>query len=126
MGYAGETAERLVRGRAQAMAGGHDDRRRATIHLLQAQAIGSALDLAVLENGDSSDRGSERMRADLYAGLLAAGQTVQAEVAVLLAPHRAGLEVVAAAALAAPGNELSGGRLRGVLTEALGISLATQ
>ena len=122
LGYAGEAAERLVRGRTQAMVGGHADRSRATTHLLQALAIGSLLDLDVLERGESSDRGSERMRADLYATVLREGQAVQAEVEVLLAPHRAGLEAVAAAVLAAPGHELSGERLRSALAEALGLA----
>lgn len=66
-----------------------------------------ARDPGVLEQGDSSDRGSERMRADLYAA-----------VEVLLAPYRRGLQALAAAALAAPGHEMSGKRLGSALIDA--------
>ena len=77
-----------------------------------------ARDPAVLEQDDSFDRGSERMRADLHAGILREGQQIQSAVEVLLAPYRRGLQALAAAALAAPCHEMSGERLGSALIDA--------
>ena len=91
MSYAGTTAEQLVRGATGVSKGSHDDRIQATLLLKNLVNVGAALDVGTLETGENSDRGSERMRADRYAAILGEGQAIQAEVQILLAPHRAGL-----------------------------------
>jgi ATP-dependent Zn protease len=119
MSLAGEAAERLVLGHAQTSVGGTTDRAKATSYLLSLLAIGRPFDPDALERGDNTDRGSERMRADLYAEVMREARAALTEAEVTLAAHRGAIPALAASLLAAPDRSLSGAALHEALQAAL-------
>jgi hypothetical protein len=62
----------------------------------------------VLERGQASDRGSERMRGDLYAAAAEDAARLLTEVIAELTPFRSAIEALADAVLTAEDQTLSG------------------
>jgi len=125
--FAGLVGEELVRGAAHASGGCSDDVAQAT-RLLRgligevagSEAIGP-IHVDGFESGQSSDRGSERMRAHLYDEVTAEARVIRDGVRAVLAPRTAAIEALADRLIAAKDRTLSGSTLTEVLTELLGI-----
>ena len=95
------------------------DQAAATRWLLRARQAVQAYDPDVLETGQDSDRGSERMRSVLHAWVQEESERLLAEVSAELAPHRVAIEALAEALLAADEQTLSGAALDTAIEKAL-------
>ena len=100
-------------------AGSGGDRAKATAWLRRSLEIGLPYDQDVLESGQSSDRGSERMRAALHASIEEAASELLASVVIELAPLRSGIESLAHALLEADDLTLSGADLTAAIEAAM-------
>lgn len=122
MGFAGLVAEELVYGHDEAhAAGGANDIGRATmvVRRLLGDLAGSAelgpVSVDAIEAGIDSDRGSERMRAELWELASAECRRIKAVVEAALTPNLVSIEILADRLVDAPDLTLSGP----ALTEAL-------
>lgn len=123
--YAGLVAEEIVYGLDGVSAGCSQDISQATSHLREfAASLGSEpaigpLALDAIEAGGESDRGTAEMRSALWGALRAESVRALERVRRELGPHRAGIEALADALLAAPDQTLSGAALAAAVELAL-------
>lgn len=116
-GLAGEMA--LYGGPQSVSSGSSVDQAAATRWLVRARQATLPYDPDVLEQGQESDRGSERMRSALHAAVQEESARLLTEVSVELAPLRPAIEALAAALLAADDLTLSGPDLDAAIESAL-------
>ena len=119
MALAGLAAEMLLYGAEGVSSGSSADQAKATGWLLRSREVAMPYDRDVLERGQESDRGSERMRAALHAAVEDDAARLLAEVVAELAPHRSAIESLAEAVLAADDQTLSGVDLTAAIEAAL-------
>jgi len=119
MALAGLAAEMLLYGAEGVSSGSSADQAKATGWLLRSREVAMPYDRDVLERGQESDRGSERMRAALHAAVEDDAARLLAEVVAELAPHRSAIESLAEAVLAADDLTLSGADLTAAIEAAL-------
>jgi len=119
MALAGLAAEMLLYGAEGVSSGSSADQAKATGWLLRSREVAMPYDRDVLERGQESDRGSERMRAALHAAVEDDAARLLAEVVAELAPHRLAIESLAEAVLAADDLTLSGADLTAAIEAAL-------
>ena len=122
---AGLVGEELIRGAEHASSGCSDDVSKATrllrglvADIAASDAVGP-IDVDGLESGQSSDRGSERMRSTLYDEVTAEARVVRDAVRAMLAPRTAAIEALADRLLAARDRTLSGPTLTEALSDLL-------
>ncbi|MHB8397722.1 MAG: hypothetical protein ACYDCI_02135 [Candidatus Limnocylindrales bacterium] len=99
--------------------GAQADRVQATKLLRAIHSTTSPFEPDVLEGGDNTEKGSERMRAAVAADIERAANALYIEVIRDLSMHRVAIERLAEAVLAAPGHTLSGCDLTAAIEEAL-------
>lgn len=124
MGFAGLVAEELLYGHDEVNGGGCESdigRATAVVRRLLGELAGSlelgAISVDVIEAGRSSDRGSERMRADLWDLASSECRRIKGEVEVALRANTAPIEAIADRLVSAADLTLSGPVLTELLTE---------
>jgi cell division protease FtsH len=115
MSLAGEIAERLVLGDSRTTLGAHADKHEATMIALQLVDLSLPYAPAALEQGGSSDRGADAMRAQLHASVAHLSAEQQSATEELLRPRVDGLRAFARLLLASPDQALSGPELTATL-----------
>jgi SpoVK/Ycf46/Vps4 family AAA+-type ATPase len=119
LALAGLAAEMVVGGRDGVTDGASMDRAEATSLLLSLASVTAAVDTGTFEAGQSSDRGSERMRAAIHADVEARAAVVLTDVIQTLTPHAKAIEVLAETILEAPEQTLSGEALLNAIERSL-------
>jgi SpoVK/Ycf46/Vps4 family AAA+-type ATPase len=112
---AGQAAEVLAYGNAGRAAGNGSDKYKATELLFEFLRTQHPYDPAALESGESSDRGSERMRSGWHAEVEAIAAESYAEVLRFLTPHRRAFRRFAELLDDAPDQTLSGDDLEAAI-----------
>lgn len=108
MCLAGIASEQIIYGADGVSSGSGSDQAEATHWLIRAREAARPYDREVLERGQASDRGSERMRGDLYAAAAEDAARLLTEVIAELTPFRSAIEALADAVLTAEDQTLSG------------------
>jgi SpoVK/Ycf46/Vps4 family AAA+-type ATPase len=119
VGLAGQAAETIVYGSPGRAAGEGSDKYRATGFLLEVLRTQHPYDPAALESGESSDRGSERMRSGWHAEVEAMAADAYARVLRSLTTHRQALRRFAELLQQAPDQTLSGEQLEAAIEAAI-------
>lgn len=124
MGFAGLVAEELTYGHDEVSGGGCvTDIRHATsvVRQLLGEWAGSpdlgAVSIDTIEQGSYSDRGSERMRAQLWEVASAECRRIKAEVEAALHANTSSIEAIAQRLVNAPDLTLSGPVLASLLSQ---------
>lgn len=120
MSLAGLAGELLFYGADGVSHGSSEDQAGATRWLIRSREAAMPYNRDVMERGSESDRGSERMRAALHAGIEDDAARLLAEVIAGLAPRRVAIESLADTLLAADDLTLSGVVLSAAIEAALG------
>jgi hypothetical protein len=114
-----DRTERLQNGADAVTLGAANDRATATKLLMDGRDAIRPYDPAILEQGAMSDRGSERMRADLYRAVEEEASGLLAVVTASLAARVPAIESLAGAILAADDLTLSGDDLTAAIDRSL-------
>jgi cell division protease FtsH len=116
---AGLGGELVIYGPDGVSSGSSSDRLEASRWLLRAREARLPYDPEVFESGQSSDRGSERMRSAVHAAVEEQAARLLTEVSSELAPLRSAIEALANTLLAADEQILSGQALDAAIERAL-------